>query len=134
MNKYETITNIKERQIAFLDDTAKHYNIFNRNDIHGECRYLPINDSSEGCAIGRYLDKCLAKRMDEREFGSPGVSNMTLFNKLPTWMKEMGNSFLCNIQILHDDFTFWNEQGLSNKGSLNVDRIKSNIEVGIYSN
>ena len=134
MNQYEAITDIKQRQIKFLNDTVAHYRLDNRSTSVGgmRCLYLAKDDSTEGCAIGRHLPKDLAMRMDDRLFGNPGDwNNEILFNELPSWMKEMGRNFLIEIQSLHDNNICWTENGLSGAGLRQVDTLKVQFELNV---
>lgn len=127
MNQYEAITDIKQRQIKFLNDTVAHYRLSNRSVSSGgtRCLYLAKDDNTEGCAIGRHLPKELALRMDDRQFGNPGVwNNEALFNELPVWMKEMGMKFLSEVQNLHDLEENWSDDGISEAGLLYVKILK----------
>lgn len=123
------MSTIKEKQLAFLEETVNHYNSTNRcvNTSNGECYYHPatldLEGVSQGCAIGRHLDPELAKRLDI-EFNRVPVSDDKVFVLLPDNLKELGEEFLSHIQLLHDTDPYWNTTGLSKQGEIFVDRIK----------
>lgn len=136
MQNYAEITNITERQRAFLNDTINFFNSNNRattprNFGLEKCIYSPLGNNC-GCAIGRHLPKELAMQLDE--LSESDIS--TIFNKhsmlyaqLPTWMKDMQIEFISYVQSLHDNYNFWGENGLSDSGRRMVDRINSNFNL-----
>ena len=106
-----------ELQLAFLEDTIKHYNSTNRGVvIYCGCSY------TAGCAIGRHLSKELCEKLDDCE--SNGVSNTLVFNQLPADLQALGQEFLTLIQKLHDSSEYWDEKGLSSKGLEKANNIK----------
>jgi hypothetical protein len=108
---------LKQKQLEFLENTIKHFNSSNRGiDENGCCSY------KNGCAIGRHLQPELAEKLDR--INMVGASNPYVFNKLPKSLKELGRSFLLDIQRLHDDKKYWNLNGLSDEGKLYVEQIK----------
>jgi hypothetical protein len=122
-NPFEHIKVIQERRLAFLENTMNHYNSGNRCFVGDFCQYIPSGPHTEGCAIGRWLDRdspILDLRLDLRD---KAVS--ALGDYLPVWMKEMGLDFLRDVQKLHDGLLNWNENGLSPIGESGVDFIKS---------
>lgn len=120
---------IKEKQLDFLNDTISHYNSSNRSLIGSFCSYLPQTNKSLGCAIGRHVpDKELCKEFDK--IGS--VNQNKVFNRLPSELKELGQIFLREIQILHDNANNWNETGLTPYGKDKEIYIKEKFE--IYDN
>ena len=114
---------LKERQLEFLEDTVNHFNSRNRGlNEHGGYSY------SAGCAIGRYLDKALCKKLDS--IGHNPVTGSNVFNQLPENMRELGKDFLGKIQFLHDIEEYWGENGLTIKGIKRVEVIKNKINNG----
>lgn len=88
-----------------------------------DCFYSPdtINKpTSEGCAIGRKLDKENADSID-RDF-EDGVSIQELIededSRIPQYMYELGYNFLNSCQSLHDKNDNWDftNMFLSSKG------------------
>jgi len=65
------------------------------------CSYV-ASDTSEGCVIGRLLDKDLARKLPHESVG--GVSGT--YKLLPEWMKLLGMDFLYSMQTLHDSSYF----------------------------
>lgn len=97
-------------RLEFLQSTINHYNSKNRAvNENGSCCYTPTA-TSDGCAIGRWLDK---KTLDS-------ICNTVIVRdieeKLPVWMFNLGLDFLTEIQTLHDMDDFWNPLGLSPEG------------------
>lgn len=139
MTDYAAIKNINKRRLAFLDDTAKYYNINNRgvvpNSLHagGRCQYAST-EKSPGCAIGRHVFTNVAKELDQ--LGNIiDVYSKNRFDLLPLWMREMGVNFLSEMQQLHDNgfdgrSTYWDENGLTFNGIQKFESIKQLIETG----
>lgn len=122
---------LKEKQLAFLQETTAFYNSTNRcvNENSGGCYYyLP---DKPGCAIGRHIsDKELCKKLDSgMSDKGTGVSVDEIFNQLPDDLKELGKGFLYAIQSLHDDSLNWNETGLTDTGREAVDRIRKDFNL-----
>jgi hypothetical protein len=78
------------------------------------CSYLP-SETSEGCAIGRLVELEVAKKLEKENKALDEDS----FNLLPQWLKKMGQGFLMNIQMIHD------EKILANK---NKETVIENLE------
>jgi len=119
---------LQQKQLAFLEETVNHYNSNNRcsEDEYGvSCRYSPITlgleGKSEGCAIGRKLTPELARTIDLK-YGSGGVK--TVVSDLPQELIELEIGFLQDIQGLHDAASNWIETGLSQRGQIEVNKIK----------
>lgn len=96
-----------KNRIDFLNDAIAYYwgKPERRCTMGGDntnCAYSASGES-DGCAIGRHLSKELAKELDENMVGESGVSNFLVFEKLPKWMRSLGQEFLLNCQSLHDD-------------------------------
>ena len=69
-----------------------------------------------GCAVGRLIeDKDLCSRLDNSALS--GVCRTEVFNQLPENVKELGQEFLQDLQKLHDNYQYWNENGLSDSGN-----------------
>jgi hypothetical protein len=128
MNKYEEIKDVKARQIAFLDDTAAHYNLNNRSVDENVCLYTPKDQTkSDGCAIGRHLDEKTRKLLIDKDLNSSYVGKILEY--LPLWMEEMGEKFLRGVQNLHDDTNNWTTTGLSDSGVSHVKTIKDHFNL-----
>jgi len=78
----------------------------------GGCQYSP-QGQSEGCAIGRLLDISLCEKLDVNNYS---VECDSTFEKLPDWLKNLGQSFLVDLQDLHDN-------------SLLVDKRESEVKI-----
>lgn len=106
---------------------VKYYtaNVERRNvSENGVCRYAPIHEKSEGCAIGRHLELKVATELDNIAEGITGVSNVEVFSQLPDWMQDLGQGFLESIQNLHDSRENWTWEGLSQTGLYELGRIR----------
>lgn len=124
-NPFEKIASISERCHAFLDDTAQHYNSKNRSEGESSyCSYHPAHENTQGCAIGRWLDRDNPIIVGKwaAEVSAPRVQQ-----NLPKWMTEMGIVFLARVQTLHDVFYNWDERGLTQAGLERYEDIKRNI-------
>ena len=103
-------------------------------DEFGTCKYSPYSlgkqKTSEGCWVGRLLDKDVAKKIDDD--WKMGIDIGSLIKdgeyKLPIWMEE---DYMSILQYLHDQNSFWNSTGLSSLGKKEVTRIckEFNIEI-----
>lgn len=128
MNNYQAIKDIKERQLTFLKDTAAHYNLSNRGvreSVKGAgsiCTYVA------GCAIGRHITD-MKKREDFDASHRSAVGEKEIFNRLPKWMKEMGDDFLGDVQALHDEESNWDGDGINEKGKNAVENIEFHFEL-----
>ena len=106
-----------ELQLAFLEDTIKHFNSTNRGLSVGRCSY------AGGCAIGRHLPKELCKALDS--FQPSNVANDNIFHKLPQELQDLSRVFLEEVQNLHDREDYWDENGITELGLARVARIKA---------
>jgi len=106
-------------QLAFLEDTIKHFNSTNRGVNTGDrytCSYY------DGCAIGRHLPKELCLRLDN--FEDTAIDNEGVFDLLPQELQALGISFLSRVQKLHDEVDNWDENGLTTQGLEKANEIK----------
>lgn len=133
MKHFENVDlHLKVRRLSFLEDLIKHYNDSNRGEVNGRCRYQPIDETSEGCAIGRHLlwDKykgleVFDKAIDFPFSGYEMAKSCKLFQSvMPHWMESLGSDFLSECQDLHDDKDHWDSEGLSRFGLETTERIK----------
>ena len=128
MTDYASILDIKQRRLAFLDDTAKDYTVNNRAIKDRICVYSRT-DTSPGCAIGRHLHLDVAYEFDS--IGSIAkVAQMGRLHLIPVWMQEMGVPFLTYVQSLHDTnigLTFWDDKGLTKHGKNEYEQIKKSF-------
>lgn len=93
---------ISKKQFNFLVSTLIHFNSGNRGvDKNYMCSYV------DGCAIGRHCDVDTRKALDD----VGDMSNEPAFALLPDELKELGQSFLYDIQSLHDSHHRWNNNG-----------------------
>ena len=121
-------SNQKQRMIDFLEETIEHYNINNRSTKGGTCVYKPPTGSlSEGCAIGRKLPKSYKKRLNKVN-NTLGVKNLFMELGTPKFFSGMDIDILCQIQILHDCSSYWDEEGFIERFRHKVDDIKEQIQ------
>lgn len=125
---------LAQKRLAFLKETAAHYNSTNRCSTAQGCRYSPVTlhlqGKSEGCAIGRKLDPELALALDNTPHG--GVVNAArIWKQLPAWMQELEEDFLRDVQQLHDTSDYWDDNGISKLGKIWFDNIIR--KYGIYN-
>lgn len=121
------MTELQEKQLAFLEETAGFYNTDNRGlDDAGTCIYSPTS-KSPGCAIGRHLDPVLSARLDKGT--STAVNNIAVSENLPSFLTELNISFLARVQDLHDTAWNWGEKGINACGKNRVLEIKKEFDL-----
>ncbi len=121
----DTTLSIEAKRLKVLEDTCEYFNVSKRNADGFTCRYNPIHEKTEGCAIGRLIkDKALCAKFDELEAFESGVDYV--FDELPEDLQELGQEFLARLQDLHDDVDNWTETGMSDDGLEQKDSIKNN--------
>lgn len=122
------ITRSKTRQ-ELLNNTVARYNSNNRGTHEdgkfSSCCYISKNEQKR-CAIGVEVSTKLAQKL---EGNVDGVYENYQFQMLPDRLKKMGQSFLIDIQKLHDSKTFWNEKGITNRGIEEVKIIVNNYSL-----
>ena len=121
----------KKRAYDLLDETVAHYTLKNRclDSQSNRCIYIPTNNKSEGCAIGRKLPKRYKKEILKRSLNI-GVGVRLLFKKLgtPKVFSGIDGRVLEGIQGLHDSSLCWTSEGLSDWGKKKYLEIKSTIQ------
>lgn len=75
-------------------------------DLEDKCVYHPSN-TSDGCAIGRYIDPEIACNLPSARVGNAQVLEVT-----PVWLKDMGVDFLEALQHAHDSRRIFSEKGI----------------------
>lgn len=130
---YTMETSQKETRIKLLNDTISHFNSTNRSTkSDGDCTYVAHYPETQGCAIGRLIaDKELCKKLDaiSGDDGGGSVKNPRVFNMLPKELQDLGQDFLLEIQCLHDNGNYWDENGIAESGLNEVNRIKLKFEL-----
>ena len=138
-------------ELELLEDTIKYYseNPERRCVNVKSCYYSPITANkesiSEGCAIGRHLDKDFALQIDKLDsndkfYGDSGIIKVLSFmlkeeenkSKFPDWMLKMSPDFLSEIQGLHDVNSNWDKNGLTQEGLEYVNEIKNKLAKNLY--
>jgi hypothetical protein len=136
-------------ELELLEDTIKYYseNTERRCVNVKSCYYSPITAHkegiSEGCAIGRHLDKDFALQIDKYDDDFDGDSGIIQVlsvmleeeenkSKFPDWMLKMNPNFLQDIQGLHDANSNWDKNGLSQEGLECEKEIKNKLAKNLY--
>lgn len=117
---FAAITDIRARQLAFLDYTATFYNANNRATVGPRCVYR-ATPNSPGCAIGQFMSPDLAAKCQGTI--TDLFNDKEHLHQLPSWMVEMGRGFLVVIQDLHDEESLWNDAGLTDYGKSRYNKI-----------
>jgi hypothetical protein len=111
--------------LAFLDETVAHFSTNKRGvSPNGICCY------TAGCAIGRHLHCDLRAELDGMDISS--VASNQVFEKLPENLRELGQSFLWDVQGFHDAARFWFDDGLTTEGKNQYNYIKLRVENDLY--
>lgn len=109
----------------FLLDMLEYYTVNSTRrciDTAGCCSYSAISKYTEGCAIGRLLDKEDAQVLQENPFYGSSINELwdnyheEIIKILPDWMMKLGREFLKSVQDLHDESDYWTSPGLSKYG------------------
>lgn len=124
IKEISALSTVEQKRAFYLNDMVAYYNGETRCTTEGRCQYTPT-EFSEGCAIGRRLPLDLCTQLDLGTKGLYGVNNDIVFERLPKWMKELGQDFLTSCQQLHDGRDNWRNDGLHPIGELKLDNIKS---------
>ena len=134
----EEVKTIQQQQLEFLQETVDYYSVNpdERRNVSAtfSCKYTPQLPTSEGCAIGRKIPLELAKQLDTgvdketKKYIGSSVAIVAVFNQLPNDLKVLGNSFLQSIQCLHDNEVYWDTEGLSKEGKVEVESITEHIK------
>lgn len=96
---------IKQKRLVVLEDACSYFNLNTRNSNEFKaCKYYPVSDKSEGCAVGRLIkDKKLCKRMDLGfEFGGNGTFvryNNPKTNIFKFRVIKLGNDYESDVQF-----------------------------------
>jgi len=127
------------KEESFLLDMLAYYTVdpqARRNYVEdtglSTCKYAPLKETSEGCAIGRHLplevalewDKVDILYCDEEEeeclhFESvyddinSAIDLKLIKDDRPPVLKELNSVFLTRIQSLHDNKTCWDNENKS---------------------
>lgn len=121
----------KTREELLLS-VINHYNSHNRAvKESGQCAYRV---GSKGCAIGRQISDKLAEKLDS--YCNSEVHYPEIFEMLPKRLRDMGQDFLRDIQLLHDYNNNWNSKGLSELGIRRKNKIiiNYNLNISKYKN
>ena len=130
-------------ELELLEDTIKYYseNTERRCSSEDGCYYSPITIGkegiSDGCAIGRHLDKEFALQID-KDYDELNIKSLMKSkfigneDKFPDWMIKMKLDFLVSLQNLHDDNLYWDKNGLTQEGFEYVKEIKNKLAKNLY--
>ena len=122
---------LQQKQLDFLEDTVKYYSEDTSRravTIGGSYCYYRTDDGRK-CAIGRHIPDELYDISIENK----GIDDIFEHNCISDELRELGISFLMNVQELHDSNGYWvSGEGLSTEGEKWVDYIKRRIIEGNY--
>ncbi len=125
----------KEKCFKVLQDTCAHYNINNRGTKltnNNACVYYNASNGNR-CAIGRLLSEPQAKYLTSTyKYQDETVRRLItkLDPKVPMEaeilevLQQYDLEFLCQLQRLHDNHKYWDEDGLNDYGEMFSDEIK----------
>lgn len=120
--EFAAIKDVKQRQIAFWNDTLTFYDVSSKCCFRQEdckCLYAPHGESP-GCAIGRFMklkDASFLDNMADTLFGIKKVIKHYP-DMVPSWMRVMDVEFLTLVQSYHDELALYDD----------ASHIKSEIE------
>jgi tRNA A-37 threonylcarbamoyl transferase component Bud32 len=121
----ETLMQKSHTREELLINTINHFNSNNRCSIISYDRYIgescKYRMDDKACAIGRELTDEQAAYLDN--MNSNGVNEPKVFEVLPDRLKAMGEDYLIDIQNMHDDKAYWDENGLNEHGGKLVTHI-----------
>lgn len=113
-----------------LESTIEYYSTdVNRRCVAdwSGCYYSPLRADkvgiSDGCAIGRFMTE-EQQRLAE---GHPAVS--LPYSQIPVSLRGIGRKFLGEIQLLHDQEDYWDEDGLTVSGKTAVVVLKKKYDI-----
>lgn len=120
----------EERRLQLIEDTVLYYSQFSRSmcyDEEGDYFYPCFSgDTSKlntaGDALGRLLTPQRRNTID-KIYGETPLEN--LWNELPKEILELGQHFLIELCVLHDNSSFWEDKKLSEEGLEFVLELKS---------
>lgn len=135
-------------QLEYLLDTLEYYSVDpekRRSFILIEpgrqsCKYAPVKETSEGCAIGRKLIGTTEQKQawDKSYASYMGIVGTYLgpINDVvdirPEWMKDMSMNFLQELQRFHDNKSNWADVGLTREGKYNLKSILEEYAIPVY--
>lgn len=117
----------QEQKLQLLDETIAYYSKGNKRCASSMgCRYSgkTVGIKTQGCAVGRLLKPALRIELDKN---SGIVTYSRIWEKLPKNIQSYGQDFLRQLQMLHDDASFWGIKGLSSGGEFFVKELRQKI-------
>lgn len=120
---FESNKSDQDKFLVVIGDATSHFNRTNRCESAGTCRYSPktigIEDSSEGCLVGRMFTEESQLILDQEcagnSWGNVVEKAKTKNIKLPKFMVD-NFDFFSELQLLHDHARYWDYNGLSIDG------------------
>lgn len=127
------MTTIEERRLNFLNEKLGYFiEDPSRRAYNTETESCMYWDKSTGnkCLIGMEISE---DKYDE-SFEKKAVTcneqgKNTIFDLLPVNVQELGIYFLSACQLLHDEKSYWTEDGLSSSGKSELAHVK-----GVFCN
>lgn len=123
------MTTIEERRLNFLNEKLGYFiedpskRAYNKETE--SCMYW---DKSTGnkCLIGMEIpEEKYSEKYEGHSFTYEENEEKIIFNQLPVVIQKLGLYFLAKCQRLHDNKTYWTEDGLSDKGVARLNFIKA---------
>ena len=119
------MTTIEERRLNFLNEKLGYFiedpsrRAYNQKTE--SCMYW---DKSTGnkCLIGMELPE---EKYNEAYEGKSLTFKNSVFDLLPVEVQELSKTFLFQCQCLHDEESYWDEDGLSDRGESKLASIKA---------
>lgn len=108
-------------QLQLLEETIEYYSK-NPRAISNSNTCVYLREDGARCAIGRICDDETIKLIGGI---CSDVGSARIWPLLPPAITDYGQSFLVDLQRLHDGNKNWSDNGLSQEGKRYVDSIKS---------
>lgn len=105
-------------KVEIINMVANHYNKHNRAEEHGGCRY--ITNDGKMCAVGMCMTDEALEDFKYSFSGVFGIQEMIKSESIDSVLKDEfrghSTSFWTDMQMLHDEAAYWDEEGLSCRG------------------
>lgn len=113
-------------KVQILDETAEHFNLFNRAVENHKCKYL--TEEGRSCAFGRCLTDEAREKVHRTNEGI--ACNMIGEDKdvqlmLQPQYRGHSFSFWRDVQVFHDTEENWSNAGVSEVGRAKLNSLKS---------
>lgn len=124
-----TLKEIVEKRRTILEETVKYYSedTKRRCIANKKCYYTAkfAGKESNGCAIGRLLPPEVSEAIDILYSSTNIGSDVgSVWKHIPLELQVLGQDFFKDLQGLHDDEDYWDESGLTQRGTDKVQQIR----------